>query len=69
MPDPESFTYIGRKRCGCVVAMVVDLADKVTADAVAEFIKDGLVIERVTTEAARTLPGCKHSRKFGAALL
>ncbi len=55
MPDP--MVYIGRKRCGCVVGMVVDIPGddlvNYVADSVAEFIRDGLAVERVTLEVAR----------------
>jgi hypothetical protein len=41
------FAYIGKKPCGCVVALTLDFGDKPTAQAVKEFIEDGLTIERV----------------------
>ena len=71
----DSYTYIGRKACGCVVAATVD-GDLETAKDVASFIRDGLVVERVATEllspaamGAQIRLGCKHSGKVGAALL
>lgn len=54
--------YIGRKKCGCAVAAIVIDADneslaggwrKHVAKTVAEWIRDGLLIERVTAEAVR----------------
>lgn len=48
-------SYIGRKSCGCVVAARVDTGDKDTANDVADFIKSGLSIERVTHEVACNL--------------
>lgn len=49
-------SYIGKcKDCGNVVAAVVDEPgrEKETAKDVAEFIKDGLLIERVSAEYVR----------------
>jgi len=56
--------YIGRKSCGCCVAAVTDDGDKHTAAAVADFIKSGCTIERLSMEEYRTKPdamphGCK----------
>ena len=52
--------YIGIKKCGCVVAAVIDEGNKHTAESVAEFIEDGYTIERVKTEDARNrLMACK----------
>ena len=47
--------YIGTKKCGCVVAAVVDNPDhaKDVAKDVAGFIRKGLSIERVSIEKAR----------------
>lgn len=62
----ESWTYIGRKPCGCVVAAAVDNPEYVqrTAHTVAQFVKDGLAVERVTTEVARELLRiCPHQPK------
>lgn len=53
--------YIGRDReCGCVVAATTDTADKQTAKDVAEFIRDGLIVERVTIAYVREHLGCEH---------
>lgn len=49
MLDKPKGVYVARKRCGCVVGIVTDMeADKkATGDAVAEFIRDGLYVNRV----------------------
>jgi len=59
--------YIGRKACGCCVAVMTDLGDKMTGQAVSEFIQEGLTVERVTFEEYRTqivnepgFMGCHH---------
>lgn len=58
------YSYIGRLPCGCVVAVTVDYGDKDTATDVAEFIKDGLTVERVTHDYVRenfvTEDHCPH---------
>jgi hypothetical protein len=54
--------YVGTKPCGCTVAAVVDdpAYRKDTARSVAEFIADGLNVERVSLESARvTLTTCR----------
>ena len=57
----ESYSYIGRRSCGCIMAAVVDTGDKFTATSVADFIKSGLVIERVTSQYVRdNLSHCPH---------
>lgn len=48
-----TYSYIGRLVCGCVVAAVVDTQDKETGKCVADFVKDGLTIERVEHEYVR----------------
>jgi hypothetical protein len=59
------FSYIGKcKKCGNYVAVVADEAgfEKETAKIVAEFIKDGLIIERVTHDFVReNFSPCKCS--------
>ncbi len=60
-PDGATHCYIGKSKCGCVVAACVDLPmePKWTAEALAEFIADGFTIERVTIDDARLkLNGC-----------
>lgn len=49
---PE-YAYIGRLSCGCVVAVVADFGDKDTDRTVAEFIKNGLTVERVSHDYVR----------------
>lgn len=49
----SGYSYIGRWPCGCVVAVVHDEKDKFTAEAVADFIKSGLTVERVTDQYVR----------------
>lgn len=48
--------YIGRKPCGCAVAAVTDLGDKDTAESVADYIKSGMTVERITVEQYRDTP-------------
>ncbi len=58
----ESMTYIAKKSCGCVVAAAVDDPkhhDDV-AKLVASCIRDGYVIERVTTEECRLAKWACH---------
>ena len=65
----ETPCYIGRKpECRCVVAAVVDEPgmEKSTGRDVARFIANGLSIERVTVEEARTLlHPCSHKPTKG----
>lgn len=52
----DPMAYLGRKRCGCVVAVVVDEGPSnsdYVAEATAEFIRDGLTLERVSIAVAR----------------
>lgn len=59
--DDHKFAYIGRDEHGCLVAARVDMGDEETGEDVAEFIKDGLTIERVTCDYVRAADwGCKH---------
>jgi len=53
MSNEPEYSYIGRAACGCVLAATVDEADQRTAEAVSEFIIDGLTIERVTHDYVR----------------
>ena len=48
MSEKPAFVYIARKNCGCCVGLVGDEADKPTAKCVADFIKSGLHVERVS---------------------
>jgi hypothetical protein len=52
--------YIGRKSCGCCVAVTVDLQDKYTGKSVGEFISGGLMVERITFDDYRNFV-CKES--------
>lgn len=50
----DPMVYRARKRCGHIVALLVDTDDAdYVADNVAEFIRDGLTVERVTLDVAR----------------
>lgn len=40
------FTYVARKKCGCVVGLCADYGNAWTAKNVAEFIKAGCQVER-----------------------
>jgi len=56
--------YLGVKRCGCAVSIVVDNPEHASdvIEIVAEFMRSGLVIERVTRDdgVARLLSGGRH---------
>lgn len=55
--------YIGRKPCGCAVAFITDDAAfrDSTAKLVAQWVRDGLVLERTTVDAVRSAFGdCTH---------
>ena len=39
--------YIGRKACGCCVAITTDSGDKETAKSVVKFIQEGLAVNRI----------------------
>lgn len=55
--------YIGRTRCGCIVAASVDTTEHThdVASDVAEFIRSGLTVERMTVEQVRASKfGCDH---------
>jgi len=60
----EADCYLGVKRCGCAVAIVVDTPEhqKEVRKSVAEFMRGGLVIERVTRDDGvdRLLRGGRH---------
>ena len=61
----DTMAYIGRKKCGCYVAATVDDPNdpKETAKSVADFVKSGLTIERVTAQFVRdNLHFCKHKK-------
>jgi hypothetical protein len=57
----ESMAYIGKKSCGCIVAACVDNPEhkREIARNLAEWIRDGLTIERVTCDFVRNCKfGC-----------
>ena len=60
------FGYIGKKpECGCIVAVVVDMPgmEKATGRDVAGFIKDGLIVERVSLEPMPVMVHrCPHGK-------
>lgn len=58
MPD-ESHCYIGKLRCGCIVAAVFDDGDKkrVFRD-IKRFLDCGYIVER--TAAPVSIGGCRH---------
>jgi hypothetical protein len=68
MNDDNKFAYIGRKPCGCVVAVATDNSDQETAKAVHEFIVDSLTINRVSWPEYRkiaaedTFMNCPHGQ-------
>lgn len=60
--------YIGIKPCGCMVAWVYDDPKylKDTAETLADFIRSGYSVERVTTDEVRNRLGkCKCSKEGG----
>ena len=63
MKDEEVPSYIGRKKCGCMVAAIVDDGSnlKEVSNTVAEFIVSGLTVERTTVGYVRAnLNTCRH---------
>ena len=68
MPEIKS-CYIGRAKCGCVVAVAAAAMDDWTAidrtvECLAEFIQDGLAIERIPAKTFRA-PGFPFGHKCG----
>ena len=66
MPNP-THAYLGRLPCGCCVGVITDLGDEGTAESVAEFIRGGMYVERVTWDTYRfiahnelTFMNCPH---------
>lgn len=63
--DAATHAYIGKRACGCVLAVVIEIPgeQKFTAKSVSEFIKDGYAVERVTVEESRKLlvARCPHT--------
>jgi hypothetical protein len=58
--------YVGRKPCGCIVAVVVDTQDKQTGKDVGKFIANGLAVERMTNEAFEAVKAGCACGKVGA---
>ena len=58
--EQATHCYIGRKACGCVVAVQVDTGADCAKD-ICGFIRDGLSIERVPLPFVGKL-GCIHKR-------
>lgn len=56
--------YIGRKPCGCVVAVTCDMNDNHTRREVVQWMHQGLAIERVALEYVKehidTWFDCQH---------
>lgn len=73
-PDTEVFCYIARRKCGCICCVTLDDPDdaesaKSNAKDVAEWMRHGLTIERMTVAAAKTDPAffpkeCPHRPKL-----
>lgn len=53
--DVGTHDYIGTAKCGCVVAVACDVPSdpKFTAESVADFIKSGLTVTRISHEEFR----------------
>ena len=61
-----SICYVGRCKCGSIVAAVVGEGDKKQiAKDVAEFIEHGLTIEQMNTEDGIHIQSCKCNEKRG----
>lgn len=58
--DGQEQCYVAKKPCGCTVAAIVDDPGhkRHTARLVADWIKDGLLVERAPTGTVRSV-GCK----------
>lgn len=70
---PEPMAYIGRASCGCIRMAIADsTSSRRVASTVAEALRDGLTVDRVTCEFVRatpwTIPGCATHPKQGALL-
>lgn len=67
-PSRREFVYLGLKSCGCGVAACVDDPTNVEdlAEAIAEFMREGLIIERVPMDDFPSrFKGCKCTPKGG----
>lgn len=56
----KPFAFIGKAKCGCIRAASIDDGTKQCAMDVAEFIREGLIVERVPTPI--TITHCPHNR-------
>lgn len=65
-------TYIARRPCGCIVlATAIRLGDAARgAEAIAQAIRDGYLVERVTDEYVRSTPWeCEEHKKVKQEML
>lgn len=67
--NDATHAYVGRGKCGHVILLQVDMRDRDTAKSVAEVIREGGTVDRVTVDAARTMASqfCTCHRKKPAA--
>lgn len=66
MSNENEGCYVGVKACGCAVSACVDRPEyaKDTAKTLAEWVREGLTIERKTVGWARSnLFACKHEQR------
>lgn len=62
--DTHQLDYVARSECGCITAWCsAELKPESIAEEVAEWIKSGRSVERMTTEDARQQFGCIHERQ------
>lgn len=65
-PPPPSWSYVGYAPCGCAVAISVDDGSKLCTQDVADFIREGYVVERRLTMFAKRdlghVEGCPKKR-------
>jgi hypothetical protein len=67
MTNDATHAYVGRRECGCMCAAILDFPgnEAETGKEVAEFIRDGMKIDRVTVEDVRAnyAKDCAKCRK------
>lgn len=51
--DNDSPAYVGKKKCGCIVAAIVDDGSERVATALRDWVRDGLTVERTTAADVR----------------
>ena len=60
----KKYAYIGKRPCGCIAAATLVMDDRLedTANDVADFIKEGLIIERVEIQQDKPvrIQDCSH---------